>query len=130
MIEKSVGACLIAQHKEGDKVKSPGVKYRHYRPKCDTALFTEEEIDKAIDLYNQCVEQNKTPYIMCRSGIASNFNGKNILDLGETPEQIAYNLYDKLLEGETKAQIIIAISMPSEQGVYMGIMNRLRKSCG
>ena len=64
MIEKTVGACLIAQHKEGDKVKSPGVKYRHYRPKCDTALFSESEIDKAISLYQQCLEQNKIPYVI------------------------------------------------------------------
>ncbi|MBR2871471.1 MAG: threonylcarbamoyl-AMP synthase [Clostridia bacterium] len=130
MIESITGECLIAEHKEGDKVKSPGVKYRHYRPKCETALFSEEQIEKAIELYNEYENAGKTPYIMCRTTVSKAFDGKNILDLGETPEQIAYNLYDKLLEGETKAQIIIAISMPSEKGVYMGIMNRLRKSCG
>ncbi len=130
MIESITGECLIAEHKEGDKVKSPGVKYRHYRPKCETALFSEEQIEKAIELYNEYENAGKTPYIMCRTAVSKAFDGKNVLDLGETPEQIAYNLYDKLLEGETKAQIIIAISMPSEKGVYMGIMNRLRKSCG
>ena len=30
----------------------------------------------------------------------------------------------------TIAYIIIAIAMPNEDGVNMGIMNRLRKSCG
>ena len=67
---------------------------------------------------------------MCANNLAEKFLDKNLLLLGETAEEIASNLYDKLLLGEKKADIIIAISMPSEEGVYMGIMNRLRKSCG
>jgi L-threonylcarbamoyladenylate synthase len=53
MIIDVVGACEIAEHKEGDKVKSPGVKYRHYRPKCETALFKEEQIDEIKELYQK-----------------------------------------------------------------------------
>ena len=57
-------------------------------------------------------------------------NGYNILDLGITETEIASNLYDKLLEGEKIATLIIGVEMPNELGVNMGIMNRLRKSCG
>ena len=46
MIEKTVGCCEIAKHLESDKVRSPGVKYKHYRPKCETALYNENEIEK------------------------------------------------------------------------------------
>lgn len=130
MIEQVVGKCEIAEHKETDKVRSPGVKYKHYKPKCDTALFYEYEMDKALSLYNKTILENKIPYIMCRNGIKENFNGKNLLLLGESDKEIARNLYDKLLEGEKKADLIIAIAMPKEDGIYMGIMNRLRKSCG
>ncbi len=130
MIEKVAGACEIAEHKETDKVRSPGVKYKHYKPKCETALFAESEIEQAIALYEQYVEQGKTPCLMCRDGLKHKFIGKNLLLLGKNEKQIASNLYDKLLEGENKADIIIAIAMPSEDGVFMGIMNRLRKSCG
>lgn len=130
MIIDVVGACDIAQHKEGDKVKSPGVKYRHYRPACETALFESDQIEQAIKLYEQVEGSGKKPYIMCSSELESAFEGKNLLLLGKTPEQIASNLYDKLLEGEKKADVIIAIAMPDEKGVNMGIMNRLRKSCG
>jgi L-threonylcarbamoyladenylate synthase len=130
MIEKVVGACEIAEHKETDKVRSPGVKYKHYRPKCETALFDECDIEKAVALYNEYASQGKTPYVMCRNRLKQNFEGKNLLLLGDSEIEIASNLYDKLLEGEKIADIIIAISMPREDGVYMGIMNRLRKSCG
>jgi L-threonylcarbamoyladenylate synthase len=130
MIENVVGDCQIAEHKEGDRVKSPGVKYRHYRPKCETALYSVDEIDLALEAYKQAEKEGKNPFIMCANNLAEKFKGKNLLPLGKTPEEIASNLYDKLLLGERVADIIIAIAMPDEKGVNMGIMNRLRKSCG
>lgn len=130
MIESVCGACEIAQHKEGDKVKSPGVKYRHYRPKCETALFEINEIDKAKQAVEQARAQGKKAYVMCDNDTAKNFDGYNLLLLGNSGEEIASNLYDKLLEGEKKADIIIAVSFGIEDGVYLGIMNRLKKSCG
>ena len=68
-------------------------------------------------------------YYLCDNEIASKLSG-NILNLGATGKEIASNLYDKLLEGEKKADLIIAVAMPDEKGVNMGIMNRMKKSCG
>lgn len=130
MITKVCGACEIAEHKEGDKVKSPGVKYKHYKPKCDTALFTEENALLAIKRYKEERSNGKNPYIMCRNGIKELFNGLNVILLGETEKEIASSLYAKLLEYENVADIIIAIDMPNEKGINLGITNRLRKSCG
>ncbi len=130
MVEKVVGSCEIAMHKESDKVKSPGVKYRHYRPKCDTALYEFDQLDQVLQHYERAMDSGLTPYIMCSSDVAENFKGKNLLLLGKTEEEIASNLYDKLLLGEKVADLIIAIAMPNDLNVNMGIMNRLRKSCG
>ena len=129
MIEQVVGSCEIAKHVQGEKVISPGVKYTHYKPKCQTALFESDELDKVKELYLEFEKKNKTPYVLCDSKTAKNLGLKNILDLGEGEIEIASNLYDKLLEGEKKADIIIAVAFDREDGVYMGIMNRLRKSC-
>lgn len=130
MVEKVVGKCEIAEHKEGDRVKSPGVKYRHYRPKCDALLFSPRELDKLEKVYNEKINQGLRPYIMCSNEIAKKLGDKNFLLLGNSGEEIASNLYDKLLEGEKKADVILAVSFDREDGVYLGIMNRLRKSCG
>ena len=130
MIESVCGACEIAEHKESDKVRSPGVKYKHYKPKCETALYEENQVDLVLERYMQEQSSGKKPYIMCANALAENFKGKNLLLLGNNELEIAHNLYDKLLEGEKKADIIIAIAMPNEKGVNLGIMNRMRKSCG
>ncbi len=129
MIEKVCGSCLVAEHKEGDRVKSPGVKYSHYMPKCQTARFTDDEIGKAKSLYAEYLAKGENPYIMCDRRISKNFVNYNLLDLGETAEDMASNLYLKLLEGEKKASIIIAVYTEREDGVYRGVLNRLKKSC-
>lgn len=130
MIEKITGKCLIAEHKDGDKVKSPGVKYRHYRPRCETAMYGKDEIDEVISRYDRELAEGKKPYIMCSDEYKEIFAGRNLLLLGNTGEEIASNLYDKLLEGERLADIIIAVSPDRYDGVYLGIMNRLKKACG
>lgn len=128
MIEEVAGKCEIAQHKDGDKVRSPGVKYRHYRPNCETALA--DSVEDAVRIYEEKTAEGKTAYIMCDDTAAKDLLGYNVLNLGKTDKEIAFNLYDRLLEGEKKADIIIAVSFNREDGVYLGIMNRLRKSCG
>lgn len=130
MIEKTCGSCEIASHKPTDKVRSPGVKYRHYRPKCDTALYEYNQVEDALIRYQKEEQLGNNPYVMCANELSKNFEGKNLLLLGNDEREIASNLYDKLLEGEKKAGIIIAIAMPNEKGINLGIMNRMKKSCG
>lgn len=130
MIERVCGGCEIAEHKEGDKVKSPGVKYKHYRPKCETALYDYGDVEGVLSRYEKEERCGKVAFIMCADEFENNFNGKNLLLLGKGEKEIAASLYDKLLEGEKKADIIIAMAMPDESGIYLGVMNRLRKSCG
>ena len=67
---------------------------------------------------------------MCKNGLKERFSGLNVLLLGNNEHEIASSLYDTLLTYENVADVIIAIEMPNETGVYLGIMNRLRKSCG
>ena len=130
MIERVCGGCEIAEHKEGDKVKSPGVKYKHYRPKCETALYDYGDVEGVLSRYQKEERCGKVAFIMCADEFENHFKGKNLLLLGKDERQIAASLYDKLLEGEKKADIIIAMAMPDESGIYLGVMNRLRKSCG
>ncbi len=130
MIENLVGCCEIAKHGEGDRVKSPGVKYSHYKPKCKTLLFEENQLDEVVKAYEENKRAGETPYIMCSEKVKEKLGDRNFLSLGATGEEIASNLYAKLLEGEKVASVIIAVALPDEKGVNMGIMNRLRKSCG
>lgn len=128
MIKSVVGKCVYGANKPTDKVRSPGCKYRHYKPACETALFSRLETDKAQKLYDEYVKNGKKPYFMVDEQIAEKLSG-NILNLGRTGEEIASNLYYRLLEGEKIADIIIAVEIETGSDIDVGIMNRLSKAC-
>ncbi len=128
MIKDVVGDCVYAENKEGDKVRSPGVKYTHYTPKCETALFDRNDYKKAQEFYDGLVKIGKNPYFLCDDVIFEKLSG-NHLSLGKTGEEIASNLYYRLLEGEKICDYIIALSVDSGSDIDNGIMNRLSKAC-
>ena len=128
MIESVVGCCEYAEHKETDKVRSPGVKYSHYMPNCKTARFTGSELEKVTKLYDLTVSKGEKVVILCEDKYASVFNDKKIINLGKTAEEVASNLFYGLRLGEEQADLIIAIEPSGRGGVYEGVLNRLNKA--
>ena len=129
MIEKTVGVCGEYAYKEGGVARSPGMKYKHYSPKCRTALFEFAEYAKALELYDAELKNGKKVCILCDNSTAKFVGERRYLSLGGTPEEMAANLYSKLREGEAFAQLLIAIAPSVQGGVMDGVMNRLTKAC-
>lgn len=134
MIAEAVGDCAVFVPKEGERVRSPGMKYRHYTPNCATVMFPLDERDRALEEYNRQRAAGVKAYIMCDGECTRHFDGKikpeHILLLGDDAEEIASNLYYKLREGEKLADIIIAVAPAEQGGIMAGVMNRLTKACG
>ena len=130
MIAAVAGSCDEYVLKDGERVRSPGMKYKHYSPKCRTALFSYEERQAAFALYKENEKAEVKVWLMCDNTVAVEANCGNILNLGDTENEIAANLYDKLREGERVAELIIAVAPKKQDGVMVGVMNRLKKACG
>lgn len=129
MIESIVGECGEAVFKEGEAVRSPGMKYNHYSPNCGTAFFNCDEIEKAKLKFAECKSSGVNAYILCDADTAKYFDTDKILNLGSSEEEIAVNLYLKLREGEKLSQMIIAVAPKKQSGIMAGVMNRLIKAC-
>ena len=129
MIERVTGICNVYKMKEGEAVRSPGMKYRHYSPECRTMLYSSDEADAAVAEYKIQTAKGVKTFIMCDGRTAEKLNVENILNLGYGENEIASSLYAKLREGENCAQLIIAISPEKRDGVMVGVMNRLEKAC-
>lgn len=129
MIEKEVGACGEYAYKEGGAARSPGMKYKHYSPKCRTALFEFCDYNKALEFYDSELKKGVSVYILCDSKTITFIGERKFLCLGAIPEEMAANLYSKLREGENCAQLLIAIAPEERGGVMTGVMNRLTKAC-
>ncbi len=130
MIAEVAGDCGVFVPKAGEKVRSPGMKYKHYSPNCRTMLFTYEERAKAVEEYIAQSSAGVKACLMCENSVAKEFDVKDVLLLGENGEQFAANLYDKLREGERCYELIIAVAPNERGGVMAGVMNRLTKACG
>ena len=129
MIESVVGVCNVYKMKEGEAARSPGMKYKHYSPNCQTVLYQCDEIDKAIEEYKKLTSNGVKSYILCDDDTAKLVGVENILNLGADERAIASNLYAKLREGEELAEYIIAILPKKQDGIMVGVINRLEKAC-
>lgn len=130
MIAQVAGECEEYVLKDGERVRSPGMKYKHYSPNCKTALYDYAHRDEAVCEYEKLYADGAKVYLMGDDAVCTEAGVKNTLNLGKTEEEIASNLYDKLREGERVADVIIAVAPQKQDGVMVGVMNRLKKACG
>lgn len=133
MIARVVGDCkeYTPDLRSGEKVKSPGVLYKHYSPKCKTILFCSDEIEKAISACLAYCKENQRVAVLCQDRQTPYFQNQNltILNLGKTEEEMAMRLYNLLREAETLCDVLVAVEPQEKDGVMKGVLNRLRKAC-
>ncbi|MGN0806468.1 MAG: L-threonylcarbamoyladenylate synthase [Candidatus Coproplasma sp.] len=129
MIAQVVGSCEEYVLKDGERVRSPGMKYKHYSPRCDTQLFSYDDRLEAFKLCKAKIEEGVKAFLLCDLQTAEQTDIKNVLCLGRSEGEIASNLYDKLREGEAVAELIIGIAPQKQDGVMVGVMNRFSKAC-
>lgn len=127
MIEKVAGRCDVYVPKAGEQVRSPGMKYKHYAPKCRTCLF--DSAEEAAARFAAFEKKGQRAYALCESKYAGMFPQGRVLDLGDKPEEMAARLYALLREGEQVADVIVAIRPAEHDGIMAGVLNRLNKAC-
>ncbi len=133
MIAEVVGACeeYIPDPERKEKVKSPGLLYKHYSPRCRTLRFTRKELIVAKLYGKQEIGWSTRVAVLCEHELVKEFadTGMRILDLGSTPTEMASRLYSLLREAENVCDLLIAIEPKEQGGVMAGVLNRLRRAC-
>ncbi len=130
MIAEVAGDCGVYVMKSGEPARSPGMKYKHYSPRCRTLLFGANDVGKARAAYQSAIAAGVKAVILSESSVIARFNDAEVLDLGASGEEIAKNLYLKLREAEDIAELLIVVAPKERGGVMTGVMNRLEKACG
>ena len=126
-----VGACeeYTPDFRKEKKVKSPGLLYKHYSPRCETALYSAKQTDEAVARCQTALAEKKRVAVLCEDAIQSRFQGVTVLNLGATETQMANRLYNLLREAEKLCDLLIAVEPTKRDGVMVGVLNRLRKAC-
>ena len=57
---------ILGEYKEGEKVMSPGIKYKHYAPNTKCVLVYSKDNDKMVEKINELAKDKKT-VIICRT---------------------------------------------------------------
>lgn len=133
MIAQVVGDCkeYTPDLTSGEKVKSPGVLYKHYSPRCKTMLFPPERLEEAVEAYVRENAAGKRVAVLCEEGLLSVFSavGAHTLNFGKTDSEMACRLYELLREAEKLCDVLIAVEPRKTDGIMTGVLNRLRKAC-
>ncbi len=133
MIASVVGDCkeVSAAPKQGEQVKSPGMLYKHYAPRCKTMLFSAKNVKNAISTYVAESLENKGIAVLCEEKWIEEFKklGAKTLNLGKNQAEMAMRLYDLLRQAENVCELLIAIEPEEQSGIMKGVLNRLQKAC-
>lgn len=133
MIAAVVGACDEYEPKFscGERVKSPGVLYKHYSPRCKTALFAATQLNEATAFIAKEKQNGQRVAVLCESKLCPLMEqlGVAVLDLGGSQSEMAARLYDLLRKAEKLCDVLAAIEPQEQSGVMVGVLNRLRKAC-
>ena len=73
MIRDAVGRCDVYVPKSGERVRSPGMKYKHYAPKCRTMLFDADKAGDAVDEFRRRSDAGERLFVLCADALKNLF---------------------------------------------------------
>jgi L-threonylcarbamoyladenylate synthase len=118
-----------------EKVRSPGMKHKHYAPNADV-IVVEGEVSAVIEKVEELVEFYKQKGVkvgvLATDETADYYTADVVKSLGSRSDLavIAKNLFRLLREFDLDGvDVIIAEGVPAE-GLGLAVMNRLRKASG
>ena len=119
---------ILEEYKEGEKVMSPGIKYKHYAPNTKCVLVYSNDNNKIVDKIQELCK-DKDVVILCKKQNIEKYNVKNKLNMGESLEEISQNIFTLLRKADKYSAELILIEGVEKKGLGLAIMNRLIRAC-
>jgi L-threonylcarbamoyladenylate synthase len=117
----AVDKAVLYKLEDNTKASSPGMKYKHYAPKAKVILL-DGETDAFVQFVNNLEE--KDVWALAFGDEAARLN-KPFLLIGNTPEEQARNLFERLRELDDKGAKTVYARCPKKTGVGMAVYNRI-----
>ena len=117
---------VLKQLKEGEKVASPGMKYKHYAPKTSAIL-----VEGCSNSFVRYVNQKTDCAAICFEEEYYSISVKKISYGSKRNEStLAKNVFAVLRDIDTFGVKEVYIHAPSKDGVGLAVYNRLIRACG
>lgn len=126
--EVVVDPAVLQPLKDGQKVSSPGMKYKHYSPKADVVL-----VDGTKLAFERFVTErlNDKTAVLCYDDEKEVF-GTNAVTLGADGnyEAQAHSLFSALRKADERGFSKIYAHCPEQKGVGLAVYNRIIRAAG
>lgn len=116
---------------EGEKVLSPGMKYRHYAPNTHCILAYSENEEKLVSGMRNIANEYKKVLILSSTENKDKFSDYDIIDIGSKKNllEISHNIFKDLRKIDELDADVAIIEGVKPEGVGLAIMNRLIRAC-
>lgn len=138
MIESVTHCVEIDKHvlsplSEGETVKSPGMKYKHYAPEARITIFegeAERVHERICSAYDEAMRQGERAAILAFDEHA--FGNRRVFSLGSAvhQDQAASKLFGVLRELDEQKLTAVFSEAASVEGIGLAVMNRLGRAAG
>ena len=137
MVRSVCGDVRLDEHvmkaaEAGEKVRSPGMKYRHYAPVAKVTILRcaeEEKLASALcRAYDEAEKKGEVPAILGFDGAA--YGGRRVLSLGSFnhPEDAAQRLFAALRRLDDTDVTHAFCAATEEGGIGLAVMNRMGRA--
>ena len=138
MVERVLGDVRVDEHvmsplAEGDVVRSPGMKYKHYAPKAKTVIFdgeAERVIAAICARYDTAEASGERPAILGFD--EHDFGTRTRISLGSVkrPQDAAARLFGALRELDERGETVALCEAVEATGIGLAVMNRMGRAAG
>lgn len=122
---------VMGEISTGEKVLSPGMKYKHYAPKTKARLVYSDDNNKMINTILEIASKEEKVIILSFTEDLRYYDNYKCLDIGSRNnlDEVSHKLFSLLRKiDDMDANLAIIEGLPLE-GLGLAIMNRLIRAC-
>ncbi len=117
---------VLERVSDSERVRSPGMKYKHYAPKAEVIL-----LDGSTKEYIKYVKENAREGCFCLVFDESEaVDGVGYLTYGDSADEQAHWLFERLRQFDGMGAKMVFAHCPSKSGVGLAVYNRILRSAG
>ena len=117
--------------REGERPRSPGMKYRHYAPRGALTIVVggDRAVTKRISkFYDEALSEGRKPMILALEGHLAKYGGRRTLSLGADASDMAHALFDALRRADDMGADALFSEAVTTDGMGLAVMNRLGRA--
>lgn len=129
----TVDDAVLRPLREGERPRSPGMKYRHYAPTGALTIVqggADAVVGKIRQLYDAALTEGRSPLILALDGHIDAYGHRRCLSLGPDAEAMARSMFARLRDADALGADAIFSEAIAADGVGLAVMNRLERAAG